>query len=44
MFFTLINEPTTTGPTGKLESWLEIYLGKPHPDAGVAGTHRVIPG
>ena len=26
MFFTLINEPTTTGPTGKLESWFQILV------------------
>jgi hypothetical protein len=26
MFFTLRNEPTTTGPTGKLESWFQILV------------------
>jgi hypothetical protein len=42
--FSLRKGPITNGPTCKLESWLEIYLGWPHPDAEVAGTHRVIPG
>jgi len=42
--FSLRTDPTNNGPTCKLESWLEVYLVRPDPDAGVAGTHRVIPG